>query len=262
MAETIKGSGTPLVLVPGIQGRWEWMGPAVDALSKTHTVMTFSLGDVEGPGLFDRWADKIDALLGRIGQSRAVIAGVSFGGLVASYYAATRPQRTACLVLVSAPSPSWRLDAQSAAYVRYPRLALPFFASRAIRRLLPEVTTSIQGVRGRARFCAGYALRSVRFPVSPRQMAEVVHEWERTNLEPVARAVTAPTLVVTGEERLDRVVPVENSREYLRLIPGARLVTLAGTGHVGCLSKPDEFAAIVAEFAAGASHPVRPAAGT
>jgi pimeloyl-ACP methyl ester carboxylesterase len=165
-------------------------------------------------------------------------------------------------VLVSAPSPNWRLDAQSAAYVRHPRLALPFFASRAIRRLLPEVTASIQGVRGRAWFCAGYALRSLRFPVSPRQMAEVVREWERTNLEPVARAVTAPTLVVTGEDRLDRVVPVETSREYLRLIPDARLVTLAGTGHVGCLSKPHEFAAIVAQFAAGVSRPVGAPVGT
>ena len=27
------GSGPPVILVPGIQGRWEWMKPAVDALS-------------------------------------------------------------------------------------------------------------------------------------------------------------------------------------------------------------------------------------
>ena len=30
---TDRGAGPPLVLVPGIQGRWEWMAPAVDALA-------------------------------------------------------------------------------------------------------------------------------------------------------------------------------------------------------------------------------------
>ena len=37
------GSGSPLVLVPGIQGRWEWMRPAVDALARRLRVLTFTL---------------------------------------------------------------------------------------------------------------------------------------------------------------------------------------------------------------------------
>ena len=40
-----KGTGTPIVLIPGLQGRWEWMRPAVDALAKHHRVITFSLCD-------------------------------------------------------------------------------------------------------------------------------------------------------------------------------------------------------------------------
>ena len=28
-----RGSGPPLVLIPGLQGRWEYLRPAVDALS-------------------------------------------------------------------------------------------------------------------------------------------------------------------------------------------------------------------------------------
>ena len=30
-----EGAGTPVVLVPGVQGRWEWMKPTVDALART-----------------------------------------------------------------------------------------------------------------------------------------------------------------------------------------------------------------------------------
>ena len=39
------GTGPPLVLIPGIQGRWEWMRPAVDALARYCRVITFSLAD-------------------------------------------------------------------------------------------------------------------------------------------------------------------------------------------------------------------------
>ena len=38
-----QGHGTPLVLIPGIQGRWEYMRPAVDALSDYFRVITFPL---------------------------------------------------------------------------------------------------------------------------------------------------------------------------------------------------------------------------
>ena len=29
-----RGSGVPVVVIPGIQGRWEWMKPGVDALAR------------------------------------------------------------------------------------------------------------------------------------------------------------------------------------------------------------------------------------
>ena len=66
------GSGPLLVLIPGIQGRWEWMAPAIRSLARHFTVATFSLGDVSGPGLFDRWTDRIDELLSCSGQLPAI----------------------------------------------------------------------------------------------------------------------------------------------------------------------------------------------
>ena len=39
----IIGSGPPLVLVPGMQGRWEWMAATVTELAKRFTVVTYSL---------------------------------------------------------------------------------------------------------------------------------------------------------------------------------------------------------------------------
>ena len=37
------GNGPPLVLVPGLQGRWEYMQPGVDELARSFRVITFSL---------------------------------------------------------------------------------------------------------------------------------------------------------------------------------------------------------------------------
>jgi len=61
--------------------------------------------------------------------------------------------------------------------------------------------------------------------------------------------VTAPTLIVTGEPALDRVVPVESTAGYARLIQGARTCVLERTGHLGTITRPSIFADMVNEFA-------------
>ena len=60
--------------------------------------------------------------------------------------------------------------------------------------------------------------------------------------------VNVPTLVITGDPLLDRVVPVALTREYVRIWPHAREATIARTGHIGSITRPDEFARIVVDF--------------
>ena len=119
---------------------------------------------------------------------------------------------------------------------------------RAVTRLAPELASAMPGWGARLRFGAGYAARAVRYPASPRQMATVVDEWRRTDLTATIGKITAPTLVVTGEDNLDRVVPVASTLEYLSIIPGAVHARIPGTGHIGFLSKPGEFATLVSDF--------------
>ena len=61
--------------------------------------------------------------------------------------------------------------------------------------------------------------------------------------------ITAPTLIVTGERTLDHVVSVDGSVGYVSMIRGARGVVLERTGHLGSITRPADFAAIVREFA-------------
>jgi pimeloyl-ACP methyl ester carboxylesterase len=90
-------------------------------------------------------------------------------------------------------------------------------------------------------------------------IARRVRLLESCDLGPELRTVKAPVLVVTGEAHLERVVPVSLTREYLRLWPQARAVTLLRTGHLGLITRPDEFAKLVGAFvedtvASGASR--------
>jgi pimeloyl-ACP methyl ester carboxylesterase len=57
-----------------------------------------------------------------------------------------------------------------------------------------------------------------------------------------------PTLLVTGEPSLDRVVPPALTLDYLRLWPHAQHATLPRTGHLGIITRPGEFADIVRSF--------------
>ena len=249
------GQGPPIVLVPGIQGRWEWMRGPIEALARRHRVLTFSLSDVKGGPFFDRCVDHIDRGLDAAGVAQAAVAGVSFGGLVALRYASKRPGRTSALVLVSTPAPAMTLSTEQARYVAYPRLALPLFALRGAQRLAPEVWAAHATWPARARAALTHSINVATAPTSPVLMASWVEAWRVIDLADDCRAVHAPTLVMTGEPQLDRVVPVASSLEYVKLIAGARHVTLPRTGHMGLVLRPEAFADAVSAFVTGKVSP-------
>lgn len=61
-----------------------------------------------------------------------------------------------------------------------------------------------------------------------------------------AAAIRAPSLVIWGEE--DEVTPLPHSRQIADTIPGARLETIPGAGHIANLDKPEAFNRLVGDF--------------
>ena len=59
-------------------------------------------------------------------------------------------------------------------------------------------------------------------------------------------AITIPTLVVWGAN--DRVVPLDDGKDFAAKIPGAKLVIVPECGHVASTEKPAEFLAAVEPF--------------
>ena len=85
-------------------------------------------------------------------------------------------------------------------------------------------------------------------PIVPPLMASRIRCAAAIDFQKDSADVRAATLVLTGEESLDRVVPVTSTRAYASLIPGAEYMVLSGTGHIGVLTQPGKFADIVTGF--------------
>lgn len=249
------GTGLPLVLVPGLQGRWEWMRPLVDALSRRFRVITFTLAGEWGSDEpfdsslgFDTYLAQIDRALARACVPSAVICGVSYGGLIALRYAARRPERTRQLVLVSALPPDYEPDARFRFYRRAPWLLLPVFCLDSIARTAPEVRAALPTHWSRVQFDFAQVLRVLRAPTSPARMRRRLELLGSVDFASDAAAVKAHTLLVTGERGLDRTVPFDLSARYLRTLRHAEHAVLDRTGHLGCVTRPSALADLIADF--------------
>lgn len=257
-----RGHGVPVVLIPGIQGRWQYFEPAFEALSSKCRAITFSLdGEPESGRRFDRTAGfdglacQVDRVIDQLGIDRAVLCGVSFGGLVALRYAVTRPARTAGLILVSTPGPGFHLKPRHEIYAKLPWLFGPVFLAEMPSRVGREIAAAIPDRAARQRFRWHQVRTFLKAPLSLSLMAArarlIGGSRESDERRREAAMVRTPTLVLSGESHLDYVVPTEGTSEYATLIQGARGVCLERSGHLGCITRPELFAEAVADFVRG-----------
>jgi len=251
-----QGTGPALVMIPGIQGRWEYLRPAVDALSSAFRVITFPLSDEPSAACrfdpargFQDYVEQVREALDRSGIERAIVCGISFGGLIALRFAGAHPDRTAGLVLASTPGPGWHLRKRHEVYAQWPFLLGPLFVAETPARLRRELAAALPERSARWRFAVSQVGTLARAPLSLPRMARRARLIATIDTVDVCARITAPTLVVTGERGLDYVVSVDTSTGYLSLIAGARGVVLERTGHLGTITRPHDFAAVVREFA-------------
>ena len=253
-----QGRGPALVLIPGLQGRWEYFRPAVDALSSAFHVMTFPLCDEPSADFafdssrgFDCYVEHVRAALDHCRVERAIVCGISFGGLVALRFAAAHADRTCGLVLASTPGPGWQLRPRHELYARLPFLLGPLFFAETPWRLRREIVSAFPELPARLRFTGLQLGTLLRAPLSLARMACRARMIATIDAVADCARISAPALIVTGERALDHVVSVDDSVGYVSLIRGARGVVLEGTGHLGSITRPAAFAAIVREFADG-----------
>lgn len=191
-----------------------------------------------GPYSLAQLAGDAVALLNAAGVSRALICGVSLGGMTAMQLALDAPDRVSGLVLActsAAMDPSaWqaRIDSVMAGGLdAIADLAMQRFFTESFRRAHPEVVeTRRAGLlamdrEGYAGCCA--AIRDM----------DLIGRLDH---------IRAPTLVIHGLR--DVSTPYEGHGDRIvEAIPGAGAAAL-DTGHLPCLEAPAAFAALVVAF--------------
>jgi pimeloyl-ACP methyl ester carboxylesterase len=255
-----QGSGPPIVVVQPLQGRWQWMRRFLNALSAQCRVITYTLcsdlgSDVcpDTPQGFERYVRQLENVIDCARVERFALCGISFGGTVAVRYAARYPGRITHLVIQSSPGPGWRANPEQNRYVSNPVLTLPRFLLSAFGRLRVELKAGLPRPWDRFVFIVRAALTALHYPPMPHLMANRVRLMEALNLAEDAARVSAPTLVVTGEPGIERVVPVESTKQYLAYIPHSRYEMIPNAGHTVSLIHPECLARITSEFVNG-SH--------
>jgi pimeloyl-ACP methyl ester carboxylesterase len=188
------------------------------------------------------------AALDRAGAERATVVGHSFGGAVAAWLAARHPERVAALVLV-APAASRAalspVDRLLAAPVAGYALGTSLMAVSGAALAAPPARHAIGAhLRLDDAFVqrAGQMLRSPRswhaFAAEQRALLRALCE-----LEAALGSIAAPTTIVIGTE--DRIVSPASARELARGLPSARLVGIAGAGHLLPFQQPARLAELI-----------------
>jgi pimeloyl-ACP methyl ester carboxylesterase/class 3 adenylate cyclase len=242
IAYQVTGEGPfDLVFVPGyvthLELHWAMpsFAPFLERLSSFSRLIRF---DKRGTGMSDRVSgaptletrmDDVRAVMDAVGSQRAAFYGLSEGAAMGLLFAATYPQRMAALVVRSAfPRRMWAPDypwgQSEEEYEREVERALRIFGPREQAR---------DAARSLGRFTDSEVetiLQELRFGASPGAL-EALHRMNKEiDIRHVLPAVRVPTLVLHGSE--DAIVPVEVARYMASQIPTARVVEIAGVGHL------------------------------
>jgi pimeloyl-ACP methyl ester carboxylesterase len=192
------------------------------------------------------------ALMDDLGLERASVIGNSLGGKLAWKFAAAHAPRVDRLVLISPDgfaSPGFRYGERP--NVPFVVRLMPYFLPRAILR-----TTLAAAYGDPARLTDATVTRYWEMMRAPGNRSAIVARLEQVMLTdpvPILNGIAAPTLLLWGEK--DRMIPVANAADYLRAIPGAKLVTLPGLGHVPFEEAPDATIAPVLDFLTDSPKP-------
>ncbi|MGH9201440.1 MAG: alpha/beta fold hydrolase, partial [Vicinamibacterales bacterium] len=132
---------------------------------------------------------------------------------------------------MSAIPPSWQPDTRVRFFVRAPWLLSPLFCVASLR-MYPEIAAAAPDFTTGIVTAARIAFRALTHMCSPGRMARRARlvqclpgASEDLKASGYLERVHVPTLVITGDPWLDRVVPVALTREYMRIWPHARAVT-------------------------------------
>jgi 3-oxoadipate enol-lactonase len=193
--------------------------------------------------------DNADALVDALGElriDRAIVVGLSWGGMVGMRLALQHASRVAALALFdTSADPEDRLRAiKYRAFVSFARrfgmppalmraqIAPAFFCDRTLRDRPELVERFVRAANGFPR--EGTARATLGVVIHSKDISSMLGE------------IRVPTLVACGRE--DRATEPVHSERMAAGIPGARLAWIDDAGHASALEQPEAVNAVLGPF--------------
>ena len=132
--------------------------------------------------------------------------------------------------------------------MRSPLLTFPLFVAGATRRVFAELRATFPERRELIDFCRRWSVQIMHAPGVPWRMGARARLAAAERFDNDCARIAVPTLVIAGEHHLDRVVDPADTMSYLTSIAGSQFRLLERTGHLGAVTRPEQFAGLVADF--------------
>ena len=220
--------GRDLFLLPQLQPvtysrQWKYQIPYLSRYFRVATMDHRGNGRSDRPAtgydLDSRYEDLLAILEGAVRPPFALVA-YACAGMLAFRYVVEHPERVSHLILLggqyaeSVPQP---FDQRVAPVIRDD---FDGWRERLFRRCFPE-PHSLKGIED----CFAWAGET-----APEILVESLRAIDGSNVHDLLRRVQVPTLALHGTG--DKIVPYTHAEKLVAAIPGARLVTFEGGGHV------------------------------
>lgn len=233
------GNGDPMIIMHG----WGCDSGAMAMFERVgaehHTVYNLDLPgfgksqEPSTPWTVEDYTRMLEAFVEAQGISAPILLGHSFGGRVAILYASRN--EVSKLILVDAAGVK-------------PRRSLSYYIKVYSFKLARRIYPLIVGKEKAGKKIE--AMRSKRgsddYKSSSPVMRQVLVKAVNSDLKHVMPSITAPTLLIWGEE--DTATPMRDARIMNKLIANSRLVSFAGAGHFSFVDNPYQVTAAVRRF--------------
>ena len=219
-----------------------------DALARDYRILLY---DQRGHGLSDATpapyamtdhVEDLSALMDHVGIERAVVVGLSVGGLIAQGLAATHADKVRALVLCDTAHKIGNDELWNARIDMVTRDGIGAMADAIMERWFTPAYRSPDN----ADF-AGYTNMLTRTTVDG--YAGTCAAIRDADLTESTRALKVPVLCLVGDQ--DGATPPELVRSTAELIDGARFEIIEGAGHIPCVEQPTATIRLISEFLGG-----------
>ncbi len=191
----------------------------------------------KGPYSLEDLTDDTERLLAHLGIASCVFVGLSIGGMIGQALAARRPDLVRALVLSNTAVRMGEAQMWADRIAAIETGGIESLANPIMERWFSAAFRASEEVS---------AWRNMLVRTPQEGYIGCCQAIAGTDLSDRTSSLRLPVLGIGGSE--DGASPPETVRATTALVPGSRFAEITGAGHLPCVEKPDDYAALLSAF--------------